>query len=91
MQDGTWVPIFPIYSLRALKSCEELFLEYGKKFWCYRGNFDQLSPAQQVKCRAHYKIKDEDFVNAVAEPKSTKKRQAKAATTKKVVEVATKK
>ena len=93
MEDGTWVPIFQIFSLRALKSNEELFLEYGKKYWCYRGNFDRLSPAQQLKCRAHYQISDEDFVNAVKEPKSTRKKKGKAAasTTKKVVEVVTKK
>jgi len=94
MQDGTWVPIFQLYSLRALKSGEELYLEYGKKFWCYRGNFDQLSPAQQVKCRAHYQIADEDFVDAVAERKKNKKTKVKAATKKvadAVVEVANKK
>jgi hypothetical protein len=74
-----WVPIIQIIAKRKLVRGEELYLEYGKLYWCYRGNFDTLPLAQQVKCRAHYKIIDSDFIKAVAEPKKKKKTVAKKA------------
>ena len=82
-----WVPIYQIIAIRDLKLGEELYLEsYGKLFWCYRGNFDTLSLQQQIKCRAHYNISDEDFVNVVKEPKAKKQTAKKGKKSKIVVE-----
>ena len=81
-----WVPIYQIIAIRDLKLAEELYLEYGKLFWCYRGNFDTLPLEQQVKCRAHYNISDEDFVNVVKEPKAKKQTAKKPKKRPNVVE-----
>jgi hypothetical protein len=85
MEDGTWVPLYQIIAARDLNLGEELYLEYGKLFWCYRGNFKNLTPNQKVKCRAHYNISDDDFVDELMEPKP-KKQTAKKGKKSKVVE-----
>ena len=86
MEDGTWVPLYQIIASRDLKLGEELYLEYGKLFWCYRGNFKNLTPNQQLKCRAHYNISDEDFVDELMEQKAKQPPAKKGKKSKVVVE-----
>jgi len=84
--EDDWIPVVQIMATRNLKPKEELYLEYGKGFWCYRGNFDKLPVSQQLKCQEHYQIVEEDFIDEVAEPKKKRK-----ATTKQAAEKKTKK
>ena len=86
MDDGTWVPLYQIIAARDLKLGEELYLEYGKLLWCYRGNFKNLTPNQQLKCRAHYNISDEDFVDELMEQKAKQPPAKKGKKSKVVVE-----
>ena len=81
-----WVPIISIIALRDLLKGEELYLEYGKKYWCYRSNFMSLPVAQQTKCREHYAIVESDFIET---PKVRKVTKAKAPAKKSAAKKAT--
>ena len=81
--EDEWIPVVQIMATRKLKPKEELYLEYGKQFWCYRGNFDKLPVPQQLKCQDHYNIELEDFIDEVEEPRKKRKATNKPAAGKK--------
>ncbi len=60
---GTFVPWVLIMSMSShdiIEDCE-LFIKYGKAYWCYQPNFDTLPDDQKLKCQNFYKIANEEF------------------------------
>ena len=47
---------------------EELYIKYGREYWCYRLHFESLTEEQQMKCSFFYEIdKDSELVDVVVE------------------------
>ena len=47
------------YELRAIKTItdgDELYIEYGKHYWCYLPHFETLNEGQKEKCILYYEI-----------------------------------
>jgi len=58
-----WVSWCVIIGRRNLEDGNEVFIEYGREYWCYRGNINTLSKESRVKCMAFYKIHESDIVD----------------------------
>ena len=51
-----------------LEDTHEVFVKYGKPYWCFRPSFNTLSEEQKLKCMAYYKIKESDLFDPEVEP-----------------------
>jgi len=69
-----WLRQYEIRALKLISNHEEIFIEYGKDYWCYKPHFMALPEDQKSKCIEHYGIDDEhdliDFDVDDAEPDS---------------------
>ena len=65
------------YELRAIKKIQngdELYIEYGKHYWCFLPHFESLNEDQKVLCIKYYEI---DVLVDMIEAPASKKRTAK--------------
>jgi len=63
-----WSRQFEVRALRIILPGEELFMRYGKEYWCYRLHFESLTVAQQHKCSFFYEIDRKfDLVEVIAD------------------------
>ena len=60
-EDQEFWPFMAIGPLKKLKNKEELFYRYGKQHWCFKPNFESLSPKQKVECKKYYDIKSKEI------------------------------
>ena len=59
--DSDFWSFIGISPLRKLVNKEELYYRYGKSHWCFKPNFDTLSPKQKVDCKKYYEIKPKEI------------------------------
>jgi len=63
-----WSRQFEVKALRIIMPDEELYIKYGREYWCYRLHFESLTEEQQMKCSFFYEIdKDSELVDVVVE------------------------
>ena len=55
-----WSRQYEVRAMKPIKNQEELFIEYGKEYWCYKPHFISLSEDQRAMCIEHYEIDDEN-------------------------------
>ena len=62
-----WITWLVIVGRKNLEDGHEVFIKYGRSYWCYRGNINTLSAETRLKCMAFYKISDNDLVDCEVE------------------------
>jgi hypothetical protein len=82
-EDGKWVYWVHIFALKRIDDGEEIFIRYGKAYWCYLPNYNSLPKDQQEKCRAYYAIEEADFQDDYVELPQSQLATVKKSTGKK--------
>jgi hypothetical protein len=67
---NNWADWCLIIGKESLEDGHEVFVRYGKQYWCFRPSFNTLSLSEKLKCMAYYKIKESDIFDAEEEPAS---------------------
>ena len=60
-ENNEWVPWCVIIGRENLEDGNEVYIKYGRDYWCYIGNIDTLLGESRAKCMAFYNITDADL------------------------------
>ena len=63
-----WVSWCVIVGRKNLEDGHEVFIKYGREYWCYLGNINSLSAESRLKCMEFYNIKETDLFDCEKEP-----------------------
>lgn len=60
-EDVEFWPFCGIAPLKSLADKTELFTRHGKAHWCFKPNFDALTPKRKIECKKYYDIKPREI------------------------------
>ena len=59
--NGEWADWCAIVGNANLEDATEVFVRYGKSYWCYLPNINTLNVDERKKCMAYYRIRESDL------------------------------
>jgi len=65
--NDTWVSWCIITGRSNLEDGDEVFIKYGRDYWCYLGNINTLNAETRAKCMKYYNILESDLFDCLTE------------------------
>ena len=62
-----WITWLVIVGRKNLEDGHEVFIKYGRAYWCYRGNINTLSAETRLKYMTFYTISETDLIDCEVE------------------------